>query len=180
MALALVAYPDLEAEDLDWIQSIRRRHDPNFAMVGAHFTFVFPLSGMPEAAFVAHVTEVLRTQSPIAFELRTATVVPEPDGDHFSIVLVPDAGHDAMTALHRRLYTGPLEPHLRPEIPFVPHLTVARTDRRAAARALADSLNRPEFAIAARLQSSAAIEVQETGPREIIRLALNQAPKRGW
>ena len=77
------------------------------------------------------------------------------------------------------LWTGPLEPHLRPEIPFVPHLTVARTDRRVAARSLADSLTGREFTIAGRLQRFAAIEVQDTGIRQISELALDQAPKRG-
>ena len=77
-----------------------------------------------------------------------------------------------------RLYTGPLEPYLRPEIPFVPHLTVARTDRPAAARALANSLAGRELAITGRLQQFAMVELQETGVREIINLALNPAPKR--
>ena len=178
MALALVAYPDLEAEDLDWIQSIRQRNDPTFPIIGVHFTFVFPLSGMPEAAFVAHVTEVLRPQPPIAFELRTATMVADPDGAHHFVFLVPKVGHDAMTALRARLHTGPLKPHLRLETPFGPHLTVARTDRPAAARALATSLNGRTFAIAGRPQRFAVIEAQETGIREITELTLRPAPTR--
>ncbi len=179
MSLALVAYPDIPAEDLDWIQSVRRRHDPNFAIVDAHFSFVFPLSGMAEAVFTAHVTEVLATVPPIAFVLRTATMVVEPGGDRQFVFLVPDAGHDAMTALHRRLYTGPLEPHLRPKIPFVPHLTVARTGRRAAAQAIVGSLGRQDFAIAGHLHRFAAIEVRDGGVREMTELALDPALNRG-
>ena len=38
--------------------------------------------------------------------------------------LVPDLGRGEITALHDRLYTGPMAPHLRRDTHFVAHMTI--------------------------------------------------------
>ena len=53
-------------------------------------------------------------------------------------------GNDALIALHDRLYTGPLEPHLSRRHTFVPHLTVGRVaDRHGFETALAEAAASP-------------------------------------
>lgn len=41
--LAVVSYPVLDRADLDWIESVRTRHDPQARRIAPHFTFVFPV-----------------------------------------------------------------------------------------------------------------------------------------
>lgn len=42
--------------------------------------------------------------------------------------LVPDDGRDQITRLHGELYVGSLRPHLREDVTFIPHITVAAHD----------------------------------------------------
>ena len=42
MRYAVVAYPKLEEADRLWIETIRARHDPQAALIPAHFTLMFP------------------------------------------------------------------------------------------------------------------------------------------
>ena len=39
---AVVAFPLLDADDRQWIESIRAKHDPEAKRIAAHFTLVFP------------------------------------------------------------------------------------------------------------------------------------------
>jgi 2'-5' RNA ligase len=61
--------------------------------------------------------------------------------------LVPDEGFSAIAKLHDRLYTSLLAPYRRPEIPFVPHITVGKARHAAECQQLANTLNEQEFAI---------------------------------
>jgi 2'-5' RNA ligase len=65
------------------------------------------------------------------------------DADETAYVfLVPDEGFAAISLMHDRLYSGPLEPFLRLDLPYVPHITIGSTRDRQAAKALCDRLNR--------------------------------------
>jgi hypothetical protein len=44
MPLLVVAYPQLEATDYAWIQTLRQQHAPHYALIAPHFTLVFPPS----------------------------------------------------------------------------------------------------------------------------------------
>ena len=41
--------------------------------------------------------------------------------------LVPDIGNDQITELHKNLYANMLSDHLRQEIPYIPHITMAQS-----------------------------------------------------
>jgi hypothetical protein len=45
--IAVVAYPTLDQQTLDWIDSIRVRYDPQARRIPAHFTLVFPVDESP-------------------------------------------------------------------------------------------------------------------------------------
>jgi hypothetical protein len=60
----------------------------------------------------------------IQFEVQRVRVVENAVGPGAHVFLVPERGAGEITALHRTLHTGNLRPFLRPEIPYVPHLTV--------------------------------------------------------
>lgn len=122
--LAIVAYPRLEAVDEQWIESIRSAHDPQASRIGAHFTLVFPAEASA-AAVASEVSAIVRETSPIAFTIRRTLAVRGLEGTGGHLFLVPAEGHDRIAALHDRFHEGVLRSHLRADVPFIPHVTIA-------------------------------------------------------
>jgi len=56
------------------------------------------------------------------------------------VFLVFAEGGNAITELHDHLYAGALHPHLRDDIPFVPHITIAAMSSMVACEQLARDL----------------------------------------
>jgi 2'-5' RNA ligase len=140
MNVAIVAYPRLTEEDRQSIESFRRQYDPQASRIALHFTIVFPVEAAPDE-LASEIRAIASSTKPIPFKIRRAAVVP----DHLvanrsNIFLVPEEGGTQIATLHDRLYEGALRPHLRSDIPFLPHITVgAAQDARLAeswARAL--------------------------------------------
>lgn len=122
-SIAVVAYPVLAPDDARWIEAVRAAHDPNHQRLRAHVTLVFPVEA---AGLEAHVAAIAASVAPIRFVLREVRAVRDhATGAGGHVFLVPDEGAAAITALHDRLYTGPLAPHLRADLPFIPHVTIA-------------------------------------------------------
>lgn len=140
MILAVVAYPVLDEADRQWLESFRQAHDPQSARIGAHFTLVFPAEA-ESGEVVREVAAVARSTEPIDFAIHGASVVADPLGTGSHVFLEPDKGRLAISTLHERLYAGTLRPHLRADIPFVPHITVAAARDSAAALELAGALD---------------------------------------
>ena len=153
LPLYTIAYPQTSASAQAFLEGFRRQHDPQADLVAAHFTLVFGCAAIPQADYLAHVSAIARHTPAIHFHCRHAMLYAGgPDGMAY-VFLVPDEGHSAMARLHDRLYTGVLAPHLRPEIPYVPHITVAATRDVAAAKALCDGLNQRGIDIAGEVRS---------------------------
>jgi 2'-5' RNA ligase len=122
--LAIISYPSIEETDRRWIESVRATHDPQAPRIALHFTLVFPTDASP-AEVAAEAAAVARSAGPIAFTIRRARAVVDAVGAGGHVFLVPDEGRAEIAALHDRLYQGVLRPHLRADIPFTPHMTVA-------------------------------------------------------
>jgi len=122
MKLAVVAYPDLDDGDRQWIESFRAKHDPQAPRIDVHFTLVFPVEAVP-TDLDPEVAVVARSTRPIPFAIRDIKVVRDALGILSHVFLVPDEGGARITTLHDRLYGGTLRAHLRSDIPFVPHIT---------------------------------------------------------
>jgi 2'-5' RNA ligase len=138
-ALYTLAYPRLEWEDMEWINEIRRRHDPRFGSVAAHFTLVFGCSEIDANSYLRHVKAACRAGQPIPFVCRYC--MPGMDGDRATIFLVPDEGYSRLSLLHDALYRDVLARQLRLDLPFFPHITLGSTDDRSTAKRLCDELN---------------------------------------
>jgi 2'-5' RNA ligase len=138
---AVVAYPTLTATDRDWIESVRARHDPRADMIAAHVTLAFPAVMYP-TALVREAAIAAATCVPVSFAIGAARAVPDAIGGGAHVFLVIDEGRDAIAALHDRLYAGALARHLRTDVPFIPHITVAAHADLAWCRDFADNLNR--------------------------------------
>jgi len=147
--LLVIAEPRLAAADRTWIETIRRRHDPNHRVVPPHFTLVFHAAMRQEAAVAAHVRRIAARFRRFACRLRCALTYPDSLSGQTYVSLMPDEGFAALVRLHDRLYTGPLKRQLRLDIPFTPHVTLARFATPAPAKRLADRINARDFAVRA-------------------------------
>jgi 2'-5' RNA ligase len=127
MLLAVVAYPRLDDEDRQWVESIRARFDPQVARLAAHFTLVFPVEASLSTV-AGEVSAVAESMTPIAFTIRHAMAVRNVRTTGGHVFLVADEGGRAIEGLHGRLYAGALKPHRRADIPYVPHMTVAASE----------------------------------------------------
>ena len=138
--LVIFAPLDLDPKDTAWIEAVRRRHDPQAGLMAAHITLVFPFDGVAENAVSAHARAVCAGAAPIWFRLASAVAVRDLTAPRSHVFLMPDEGAAEIVALHDRLYAGPLAPHLRIDLPYAPHVTVAAFGDHTAAERLAREL----------------------------------------
>ena len=120
-----------------------------------HFTLVFPGSSLEPHEFARQVAAAAAGATRIRFCLRSAIVVPDPEVSAYHVFLVPDEGFGSIVRLHDRLHATSLTACLRPNVSYIPHVTVASAHDFAAARKIAASLNSKEFAINGRIDELA-------------------------
>ncbi len=126
MPLLVLAYPQIDIKDFDWIQSIRSKHDERFfRAVNPHFTLVFPVFDIDPKAFIKHVEGVAKNFREFYFVLRCAQIVKDSFSEYTDVFLIPEEGYRIFVKLHDQLYTGLLEKELRLDIPFIPHVGIA-------------------------------------------------------
>jgi 2'-5' RNA ligase len=117
---AIVAFPTFDA--VDQIEAIRCRFDPLAGLLSAHVTLVFPFKASADIdGLLRHVARVAAEASPFTIDLAEPTVE---DGEY--LLLPVTEGAACLTALHDRLYSGALRPHLSRTHTYRPHVTVGR------------------------------------------------------
>lgn len=142
MSLLVLAYPQIEKKDYDWIQSVRAKHDERYYhVVEPHFTIVFPLFNIPEADLIKHVQQVTKSIKEFYFVLRCAQIVKDSFSDYTDVFLVPEEGYRIFVKLHDELYTGVLEKELRLDIPFIPHIGIAGYTDPYKCKSISDDIN---------------------------------------
>ena len=142
MPLLVLAYPQLEKKDYDWIQSFRAKHDERyFNLAQPHFTLVFPVDNVAQNNFVNHVEKTVKKFKEFYFVLRCTQIVKDPFSDYTDVFLVPEEGYRIFVKLHDALYTGILEKELRLDIPFIPHLGIANNKEPRTCKILSDEIN---------------------------------------
>jgi hypothetical protein len=151
--LFTLAYPALGAADARLIESFRRRHDLRYGNVEAHFTMVFGCAAIPRPAYLGHVEAVSRGRAALQFTCRYAMLSAGHDDDCAYVCLVPDEGYSALSLLHDALYQGALGPHLRLEIPYVPHITIGMEQDRRVAKDLCTALNGAGIVVQGRVEA---------------------------
>ena len=174
-SLEVVARPHFEKSDLAWLTEIRSRRTGNPGP--PYFTLVFSGLDLTPAAFAEEIRARAAEVSRIRFHLRSALVVPEPMVRRFHVFLIPDEGFAAILKLHDALHAGPLEGALRPEIPYLPHITVATTADYAGARKIAGSLNAAGIDIPGHID---ALAIERRAGEVIRQVAEIPLAKGGW
>lgn len=139
--LYTIATLDIPDVQMSWIQAFRAQHDPHFKVVEPHFTMVFGVKGVEQWMYCRHVEAVAKASSPIPFRCSYAMLGADDVDDTAYVFLVPNEGNAEVSLLHDALYRGVLEPHLRLEFPYIPHVTVASTKDFRLAKQLCDVLN---------------------------------------
>ncbi len=152
--LHTVAFPRFSDADAAFIEAFRAQHDPaSHAKIGSHVTLVFGCAAVPEPAYLAHVQQVAERTAPIPFRCRYAMLGADDEAERAYVFLVPDEGHAALSLLHDHLYTGPLAEHLRLDLPYTPHITIATSPDRRHAKGLCDALNATSLDIRATIDA---------------------------
>jgi hypothetical protein len=168
-ALEVVAKPEFGKAGLDWLmeQRERRAHTQG----APSFTLVFPGAEAADEV-VKHVAGICTATPRIRFCLRSAMIVPEAKMGCFHVFLVPDEGFGAVIRLHDRLHTGPLACCWRPELPYIPHVTVASTREIGRARQIMATLNAQGLALVGRIDEIEVHERDDAEPRCLAKLPL--------
>lgn len=160
--LYTLGFPDLSPADRRMIEGFRRDHDlPYRDVVEAHVTLVFGIENIDPAAYVGHVKAVADGSGPINFVCRYAMLGNDHANDDGYVFLVPDEGFSGLSLLHDRLYSGPLAPYLKLELPFIPHITIGTLADRGEAKALCDGLNGTGVHIAGSLTTLSVCTLQD-------------------
>ncbi len=147
MALVALSYPTFSTRDLLWMQEMRAEHDRLYETVEPHFTFVFPVTGVPEAEFAREIASQASGARRIPFLLEKVAVEKDSSSDYTNVYLVPTEGYGEITELHDRLYRGTLRPKLRPDLPYVPHITVGNSLDPGASTELAEQIGAEPFSV---------------------------------
>lgn len=164
-------FPRLEG--LERIEAFRQRHDPAAALIPAHLSLVFPFpTAHTRLQVETHVQRVVSRWPPVAVTFHRVRM----HANEF-VFLMAARGAASVTALHDKLYTRSLQPHLRRDIPYEPHITLARHAdfaRLEAALAEAEEAFGGEFS--AVMRSIALLAVERDGRiEELSRFSLHTA-----
>ena len=107
---------------IDRVEAFRQRHDPMAALIPAHLTLVFPFpTALTRLQIETHVQRVVSRWPPVPVAFRRVRT----EANEF-VFLMAQRGAASIKGLHDRLYTRSLAPHLRRDLPYEPHITLAR------------------------------------------------------
>jgi len=169
-ALEVVAKPEFGKAELDWLTQLRKNLAHSFGPPA--FTLVFPGAEATTQEIIKHVKAACAATPRIRLCLRSAMIVPEHKMGWYHVFLVPDEGFGAVIRLHDRLHAGPLACCLQPDMPYIPHVTIASTRELDAARQTMAALNAKDLAITGRIDEIEVHERDSAKPRCIARVPL--------
>jgi len=117
MSYALVHYPNINIED---INKIRQKYDPQFDLIEPHITLVFPIvESINENNLIFHIDNILSKWKTFPICLKGL----QKSWDEHLFLMVEEGKVD-MIELHNELYTGILDEYCKDNLQFVPHLTL--------------------------------------------------------
>jgi hypothetical protein len=121
MYYVLLYYPKFDRKTGEKIEVFRRKYDPFVDSWKPHMPFIFPVpcDEIEEERFTEHVETVLKRWKPFPIHIGGL----KKSWDHLLLLLLGE-GNEKAIALHDELYTGILEPYLRRDIEYIPHIGI--------------------------------------------------------
>lgn len=117
MYFALAYYPRIDHPGL---HAFRMKYEPYASLMPEHIPFIFPIpEEIGRKKLENHIERILKHWHPIQAHFCKL----DKTWDHW-LYLGAKEGHDDIIQLHDRLYTDILEPYLRLDLPFVPHIVL--------------------------------------------------------
>lgn len=147
MAYLVIAYPELQQSDFDWIQDYRKQNDRQFSLVKPHFTLVFAVQDLDKESFLNEVKQKASSVMPFDFDLKVATINQDNSGGYYHEFLVPDNGYSSIIKLHDKLYSRLLKPYLRFDVDFIPHMSIGDNEDAQTSKRRVDELNEQGISI---------------------------------
>lgn len=120
MKFGIAIFPQKEVQDI--ANSLRKRYDSHYSLIAPHITLKesFDLEEEQIETAVEHLQQVAETTAPFTIHFnKISNFYPTSNVIYFVI-----ENTEAITALHKRINTGPLE-H-KGKFSFVPHLTIGQ------------------------------------------------------
>jgi len=109
-------------EGLAQVEAFRRRHDPMASLIPAHLTLVFPFAtALTRLQVETHVKRVASRWPRVPVSFRAVRL----HANEF-VFLMASRGAESLSALHDALYTRSFLPSLRRDLPYEPHISLAR------------------------------------------------------
>lgn len=142
MSLVILAYPELDDGVLQRIQQFRKQYDQQqFSIVDPHFTLVFPSNVKLTDKLLLEINSVVDDFGAFKFSLFKAEVIQDVITNQYMVFLTTEKGNDSFQQLHTQLYVHSLQPYLRSDIPYVPHITIGRTESESGSIGIAEKWN---------------------------------------
>lgn len=173
--LAAICIPEFSGPDLAWLQDLRARYDPEYALrVAPHVTVVFPNSALGEEPFLAHIADCARDIEAVTVTFSSAREYREPGTKLEFVFLIPEIGKDWFLRAHDRMNGGPLATERRNDIPYVPHITLARFASCGEAAPLTARINSEIRPMTGRIEAIDVVQVDKTHIRHLHREPLGR------
>lgn len=161
MSLLVLAYPELEEKDREFIQSFREEHDElYYKIVEPHFTIVFPVHDMEKSEFITEIDRMSHSFEPFDFSLRCAVINRDAFQDYWHVFLAPDEGNSDIIKLHDTLYSGSLLHNYRMDIQYVPHIGIASSQNQMKMWQLTRELNESHLEINGRVEKLSVVNFE--------------------
>lgn len=117
MYYALVYYPKIESH---LFHDLRQTFEPFASLMPEHVPLIFPVSeSIGLNNLINHINRILKKWN--QFEIHFCGL--EKTWDHWLILMIKE-GNRFIVQLHDIFYTGLLQPYLRKDLPFTPHLAL--------------------------------------------------------
>lgn len=117
MYFGLVYYPNIHNKDF---QILRNIYEPYARVMNEHLAFLMPTPGsVGRKILEEHIQSVLKKWRPFRVQISGLYK----SWDHWLMLGVKE-GRDQVIRLHDALYTGPIKPYLREDLPFEPHVAI--------------------------------------------------------
>ncbi|WP_158634005.1 2'-5' RNA ligase family protein [Radiobacillus deserti] len=154
--------------NMNRIEKWREKYDTLFGKINPHVTLVFPFkSELDKESLETHVRDILDGVNPFIIELNGVSRT-----DDNLLYLTVGKGVEELVEIHDRLYSRVLQPFLRKDLPYNPHVTIGRLDSKQALEEAYRDV-RSEFESTQTLVRELAVEIIEEDETSNIEFIIN-------